>query len=161
MMKYSGENRWIGVQAQVTAAAIAEVRITISDRGLGIPAEDLKHIFDPFWRGDDATATQIHGNGLGLHLVKTIINAHGGGISVQSAPGRGSSFTVTLPAIARTIAQPAPVTSHLDKVWGYDAMPTTRTVDVHIGLLRQKLEPTPRLPQYILTVHGLGYKFVG
>jgi two-component system, OmpR family, alkaline phosphatase synthesis response regulator PhoP len=49
----------------------------------------------------------------------------------------------------------------LDKVWGYDATPTTRTVDVHIGLLRQKLEPTPRLPQYILTVHGLGYKFVG
>jgi two-component system alkaline phosphatase synthesis response regulator PhoP len=49
----------------------------------------------------------------------------------------------------------------LDKVWGYDAMPTTRTVDVHIGLLRQKLEPAPRLPQYILTVHGLGYKFVG
>ena len=49
----------------------------------------------------------------------------------------------------------------LDKVWGYDAMPTTRTVDVHIGLLRQKLEPTPRLPQYILTVHGLGYRFVG
>jgi two-component system alkaline phosphatase synthesis response regulator PhoP len=49
----------------------------------------------------------------------------------------------------------------LDKVWGYDAMPTTRTVDVHIGLLRQKLEPTPRLPKYILTVHGLGYKFVG
>jgi len=49
----------------------------------------------------------------------------------------------------------------LDKVWGYDAMPTTRTVDVHVGLLRQKLEPTPRLPQYILTVHGLGYKFVG
>ncbi len=49
----------------------------------------------------------------------------------------------------------------LDKVWGYDAMPTTRTVDVHIGLLRQKLEPNPRLPQYILTVHGLGYKFIG
>ena len=49
----------------------------------------------------------------------------------------------------------------LDKVWGYDAMPTTRTVDVHIGLLRQKLESTPRLPKYILTVHGLGYRFVG
>lgn len=49
----------------------------------------------------------------------------------------------------------------LDKVWGYDAMPTTRTVDVHVGSLRQKLEPTPRLPQYILTVHGLGYKFAG
>jgi two-component system alkaline phosphatase synthesis response regulator PhoP len=49
----------------------------------------------------------------------------------------------------------------LNEVWGYDAMPTTRTVDVHVGLLRQKLEPNPRLPQYILTVHGLGYKFVG
>lgn len=49
----------------------------------------------------------------------------------------------------------------LNEVWGYDATPTTRTVDVHVGLLRQKLEPNPRLPQYILTIHGLGYKFVG
>ena len=49
----------------------------------------------------------------------------------------------------------------LNEVWGYDAMPTTRTVDVHIGLLRQKLEPNPRHPQLILTIHGLGYKFVG
>lgn len=49
----------------------------------------------------------------------------------------------------------------LNEVWGYDAMPTTRTVDVHIGLIRQKLEPNPRHPQFILTIHGLGYKFVG
>ncbi len=49
----------------------------------------------------------------------------------------------------------------LNEVWGYDAMPTTRTVDVHIGLLRQKLEPNARHPQFILTIHGLGYKFVG
>jgi two-component system, OmpR family, alkaline phosphatase synthesis response regulator PhoP len=49
----------------------------------------------------------------------------------------------------------------LNEVWGYESTPTTRTVDVHVGLLRQKLEPNPRLPQYILTVHGLGYKFVG
>ena len=49
----------------------------------------------------------------------------------------------------------------LDEVWGYDAMPVTRTVDVHVGLLRQKLEANPRYPQYFLTVHGLGYKFVG
>lgn len=47
----------------------------------------------------------------------------------------------------------------LDAVWGYDAMPTTRTVDVHIAWLRQKLETNPRHPQYIQTVHGLGYKF--
>ena len=48
----------------------------------------------------------------------------------------------------------------LDAVWGYDAMPTTRTVDVHIAWLRQKLETNPKHPQFIQTVHGLGYKFV-
>jgi two-component system alkaline phosphatase synthesis response regulator PhoP len=49
----------------------------------------------------------------------------------------------------------------LDEVWGYDAMPSTRTVDVHVAWLRQKLETNPRHPQFILTVHGLGYKFIG
>lgn len=47
----------------------------------------------------------------------------------------------------------------LDEVWGYDAMPSTRTVDVHVAWLRQKLEPNPKHPQFIQTVHGLGYKF--
>ena len=47
----------------------------------------------------------------------------------------------------------------LDAVWGYDAMPTTRTVDVHIAWLRQKLETNPKYPRYIHTVHGMGYKF--
>lgn len=49
----------------------------------------------------------------------------------------------------------------LNEVWGYDAMPTTRTVDVHVAGLRQKLEDDPRHPRHIITVHGLGYKFVG
>jgi two-component system alkaline phosphatase synthesis response regulator PhoP len=49
----------------------------------------------------------------------------------------------------------------LTEVWGYHSTPSTRTVDVHVAWLRQKLEPNPRLPQYILTVHGLGYKFAG
>ena len=49
----------------------------------------------------------------------------------------------------------------LDGVWGYHAMPVTRTVDVHVSWLRKKLEPVPRRPQYILTTHKLGYKFVG
>ncbi len=47
----------------------------------------------------------------------------------------------------------------LDAVWGYDAMPATRTVDVHVAWLRQKLEENPRHPQFIHTVHGFGYKF--
>ena len=49
----------------------------------------------------------------------------------------------------------------LNEVWGYNSMPSTRTVDVHVAWLRQKIEPNPRHPQYILTVHGLGYKFAG
>jgi two-component system alkaline phosphatase synthesis response regulator PhoP len=48
----------------------------------------------------------------------------------------------------------------LNEVWGYNAMPSTRTVDVHVAWLRQKLENNPRHPQHILTIHGLGYKFV-
>jgi two-component system alkaline phosphatase synthesis response regulator PhoP len=49
----------------------------------------------------------------------------------------------------------------LNEVWGYRAVQSTRTVDVHVAWLRQKLEPDPKRPQYILTVHGLGYKFQG
>ena len=49
----------------------------------------------------------------------------------------------------------------LNEVWGYNAMPTTRTVDVHVAWLRQKIEPNPRHPQFILTIHGMGYKFAG
>jgi two-component system alkaline phosphatase synthesis response regulator PhoP len=49
----------------------------------------------------------------------------------------------------------------LNHVWGYNAMPNTRTVDVHVAWLRQKIEPNPKHPQYVLTAHGLGYKFVG
>jgi len=49
----------------------------------------------------------------------------------------------------------------LEEVWGYDHFPTTRTVDAHIVRLRQKVEPKPEEPRFILTVHGTGYKFVG
>lgn len=49
----------------------------------------------------------------------------------------------------------------LNEVWGYHSMPSTRTVDVHVAWLRQKIEPSPKHPQYVLTIHGMGYKFVG
>jgi two-component system alkaline phosphatase synthesis response regulator PhoP len=49
----------------------------------------------------------------------------------------------------------------LNEVWGYEAMPSTRTVDVHVAWLRQKIESNPRHPNFLLTVHGLGYRFVG
>jgi two-component system, OmpR family, alkaline phosphatase synthesis response regulator PhoP len=49
----------------------------------------------------------------------------------------------------------------LTEVWGYDEMPLTRTVDVHVAGLRQKIEANPKAPEYIITIHGLGYKFAG
>jgi signal transduction histidine kinase len=69
-----------------------------SDRGRGIDAADLAHVFEPFHRGRHAAEQQVHGNGLGLHLVKLVASAHGGRVSVQSTPGHGATFTLHLPA---------------------------------------------------------------
>jgi len=87
-----------------------KVQITVSDRGRGIATEDLPHIFEPFYRGRRAVDEQVHGNGLGLSLVKRIVEAHGGRVSVKSAPGEGTSFTLHLPADrhARAAATQAP-----------------------------------------------------
>ena len=73
------------------------VTITIEDRGPGISAADLPHIFEPFFRGRAATDAQIQGSGLGLALVKHIVEAHGGAIEVDSAPAQGSTFRLLLP----------------------------------------------------------------
>jgi signal transduction histidine kinase len=98
-VKYGGSDRWVGIRAEhVRDHRRSEVRITVSDHGTGIPASDLPHIFDPFYRGGDALARQIHGNGLGLSLVKRIVAAHGGRVTVETRAGAGSSFTIALPA---------------------------------------------------------------
>ena len=97
-MKYSGDSRWIGVKAQpATGGKGTVVQVIVEDHGRGISAEELGQIFEPFYRGKEVTAAQIHGNGLGLSLVKSIVEAHGGKISVKSVPGRGSTFTLSLP----------------------------------------------------------------
>jgi len=75
------------------------VELTVGDTGIGIAAGDLPHIFDRFWRADPARSREGErpGTGLGLAITKWIAEAHGGTITVQSRPGRGTSFTVTLP----------------------------------------------------------------
>ena len=75
------------------------VTLTVADSGVGIAPGDLPHIFDRFWRADSArTRTgERSGTGLGLAICKWIAEAHGGRIDVQSRPGRGTTFTVTLP----------------------------------------------------------------
>ena len=107
-VKYGGRDRWVGIRAQhVRERRRSEVRITVSDHGPGIPAADLPHIFEPFYRGADAIERQIQGHGLGLSLVRRIVVAHGGKVSVSTRPGAGTSFTITLPgAAADTSASP-------------------------------------------------------
>jgi signal transduction histidine kinase len=99
-VKYSGDARWIAVRA--TAAGKSdqekEVLISVEDHGVGIAAGELGRIFDPFYRSPSATAAQIHGTGLGLSLARKIAEGMCGRITVASEPGRGSCFTLHLPA---------------------------------------------------------------
>lgn len=75
-----------------------QVVFTVADRGEGIAAEDLPHLFEPFYRGRKVVASTLAGAGLGLALVRRIAEAHGGEIRVESVPGRGTTFTLSLPA---------------------------------------------------------------
>lgn len=104
-VKYGGDARWIRVSARGASGksgsspSPATVTFVVEDHGLGISADDRKHIFEPFYRGRDAVSRQIHGSGLGLNLVQRIAEAHGGRVAVSSEPGKGSTFTLSLPAV--------------------------------------------------------------
>ena len=98
-IKYGGDGRWIGITLRhVKVRGASEVQLSVRDRGRGVDPEDLPHVFEAFYRGRYAVDRQIHGNGLGLSLVKRIAEAHGGRVSVQSTPGEGAVFTLHLPA---------------------------------------------------------------
>jgi signal transduction histidine kinase len=112
-VKYGGEAGWIGVSAGVRqTAGGSELLITVADRGMGIASDEIKQIFDAFYRGAQARAAQIHGSGLGLPLAKSMIEAMRGEITIESQPGQGSSFTIHLPVsttATSTVSATAPV----------------------------------------------------
>lgn len=98
-VKYGAKDgHWIGVFASRAEGGSAAVEIRVADRGPGIPEHEQRRIFDPFFRGARAVQDQIHGTGLGLSLVKRIVEAHGGSVRVKSAPMRGTEFIVRIPA---------------------------------------------------------------
>jgi signal transduction histidine kinase len=105
-LKYSGEQRWLGIRARLNEDATGnrEIEISVTDRGIGIEAADLPHIFEPFYRSSSVTAAQIHGTGLGLPLAKSIAEAMQGRLTVASFPGKGSTFTLHLPCAEKALA---------------------------------------------------------
>jgi PAS domain S-box-containing protein len=76
------------------------VTLSVKDSGTGIGDDDMRHIFERFYRGENASQTPVRGTGLGLSIVKEIVEIHRGRISVESEPGKGSTFTIWLPVTA-------------------------------------------------------------
>jgi len=93
-IKYSNGHNWLKITAKNGDRTI---KIAVEDKGIGISKKDLKQVFSPFFRSKDVVDAQIHGNGLGLSLVKQTVDAHHGKIEVKSQIGRGSKFTIELP----------------------------------------------------------------
>jgi signal transduction histidine kinase len=94
-VKYSGAGRQIEVEVRRSDGVVS---IGVRDHGIGIPAAEQKRIFQKFVRGAAARSGGIKGTGLGLAMVRHIVDAHGGAVEVRSAAGEGSAFTIVLPA---------------------------------------------------------------
>ena len=99
-LKYAPEGRWLRVRARaVESWRGTEVQIAIADHGPGIAAEDLPHIFEPFYRGHQVVASPVTGAGLGLSLVNGHMQAHSGRVSVRTNNGSGTEFALHLPSL--------------------------------------------------------------
>jgi signal transduction histidine kinase len=95
-VKYTPDDGQVSIEVAVRGE-LAEIRVR--DSGPGIPADALEHIFERFYRADDARSREIAGAGLGLSIAKALAQANGGTIEVESTVGKGSCFTLKLPAL--------------------------------------------------------------
>ena len=93
-VKYGREDSSVELR---TSGKGNELLLSVKDQGIGIRKDDLKHIFERFYRVHTGNVHNVKGFGLGLHYVQQIAQAHGGGVSVQSEFGKGSVFTLSLP----------------------------------------------------------------
>ena len=93
-IKYSPKGSTVTL---VTKMEKENIQVDVQDTGFGIPAADLPFIFDRFYRVRNGKNSEMEGNGLGLAIVKSVIEQHGGQISVESEVDKGTCFTLTLP----------------------------------------------------------------
>jgi signal transduction histidine kinase len=97
-VKYSASGATVDVSTHLANGASRRVQIRVADRGLGIDAADLPHVFKPFYRGRRAVDAQVRGTGVGLSVVRHVVDAHGGSIAIDSRVGEGTTVIVELPA---------------------------------------------------------------
>lgn len=97
-IKFSQEESTISIEGHVVPH---HVTVSVADEGLGIPDADQPHVFERFYRVEDSAIRSTPGTGLGLHICKSLVEAHGGQIWVESEPGRGSRFTFAIPRMDR------------------------------------------------------------
>jgi signal transduction histidine kinase len=111
-IKYSTDNKYVGISVKHDGN---QVKLSVSDKGVGIPAKSHKAIFDRFFRLEDTLTARTKGHGLGLSIVKNMVDLNGGTVEVKSEPGKGSVFTVSFPVMLKGTETTQKKSAHTNK----------------------------------------------